>query len=417
MKRKTVVMMGAVAVAMLFSFGMAGAAMAAEEPLTIEFFQQKGEEGPQNGYQVLIDKFNEENPDVKIEMNTVPDAPTVLTSRVASGDVPVIFSDFPTQQQFKQKVESGYVQDLSDQEFLKNVEEGSLEMTKQPDGKYYALPYTRNYMGVFYNMDMFEENELAVPTTWDEFVAVCDKLKEAGITPMGMNGKDPGRVGHLFQTATVAWTEDGVETIAAAAAGEAKLEGDEDFIAEFNKMATLLDYANDDALALSDTNCYENFANGQYAMCITGSYAKGTIESLNSDLKLGVFPLPNDTADSTKCLAGMDISICVSALASDEEKDAAYRFLDFLAKPENAQTFMSYDGAPSAIIGVASEDEGVAPITEILAAGKTHDWMASTISNNVIQDLYSVVQGFWADKDVDAVLKNMDASIAVTSVQ
>ena len=113
----------------------------------------------------------------------------------------------------------------------------------------------------------------------------------------------------------------------------------------------------------------------------------------------------------------MDISICVSALASDEEKDAAYRFLDFLAKPENAQTFMSYDGAPSAIIGVASEDEGVAPITEILAAGKTHDWMASTISNNVIQDLYSVVQGFWADKDVDAVLKNMDASIAVTSVQ
>lgn len=416
MKRKTGVILSAVMAAML-SFGAAGAVMAEEEVLTIEFFQQKSEEGPQKGYQALIDKFNAENPDIKIEMNTVPDAPTVLTSRVASGDIPVIFSDFPTQQQFKQKVASGYVMDLSDQEFLKNVEAGSMEMTKQPDGKYYALPYTRNYMGVFYNMDMFEEHGLSVPTTWDEFVAVCDALVEAGITPMGLNGKDPGRVGHAFQTTTVAWTEDGVETIAAAAAGEAQIEGDEDFIAMFDKMATLLSYANEDALALSDTNCYENFVNGQYAMCITGSYAKGTIEALNSEMNLGAFPIPNDTVESTKCLAGMDISICVSGVASEEEQAAACRFLEFLAQPENAQTFMSYDGAPSAIIGVASDDEGIAPITEILASGKTHDWMASTISNNVIQDLYSVVQGFWADQDVDAVLKNMDASIAITSVQ
>lgn len=416
MKRRAKWMISAVAAAIL-SMGAASAAMAEGDVLTIEFFQQKGEEGPQKGYQVLIDKFNEENPDIKIEMNTVPDAPTVLTSRVASGDIPVIFSDFPTQTQFKLKVESGYVQDLSDQEFLQNAEAGSLAMTMQPDGKYYALPYTRNYMGVFYNIDMFNEYGLSVPSTWDEFLAVCDTLQENGIIPMGMNGKDPGRVGHLFQTATVAWTEHGVETIEAAVAGEAKIEGDEGFTAMFEKMATLLSYANEDALALSDTNCYENFANGQYAMCITGSYAKGTIEALNSELNLGVFPLPNDTVETTKCLAGMDISLCVSALASDEEKEAAYRFLAFMAQPENAQTFLNYDGAPSAIIGVASEDEGVAPISEILASGKTHDWMASTISNNVIQDLYSVVQGFWADKDVDAVLKNMDASIAVTSVQ
>lgn len=416
MKRKTGVIISAIMAAML-SLGTAGTAMAEEDVLTIEFFQQKGEEGPQKGYQTLIDKFNEENPDIKIEMNTVPDAPTVLTSRVASGDVPVIFSDFPTQVQFKQKVANGYVLELSDQEFLKNVEAGSLEMTKQPDGKYYALPYTRNYMGVFYNMDMFEEQGLEVPTTWDEFTAVCDKFVEAGITPMGMHGKDPGRVGHLFQTATVAWIEDGVETIAAAAAGEAQIEGDADFTAMFEKMAALLGYANEDALALSDTNCYEKFANGEFAMCITGSYAKGTIEALNSDLRLGVFPLPNDTVESTTCLAGMDISICISALASEEEQAAALRFLEFLAQPENAQTFLSYDGAPSAIIGVASDDPGVAPIVDILASGKTHDWMASTVDNNVIQDLYSVVQGFWADKDVEAVMKNMDASIAVTSVQ
>lgn len=263
----------------------ATAAMA-DEPLKIEFFQQKGEEGPQKGYKEIIDKFNKENSDIEIEMNTVPDAGTVLTSRISSGDIPVIFSDYPTQTQFKQKVANGYVQDLSDQDFLKNVNESALEMTKQEDGGYYALPYSRNYIGVYYNKKTFEDNGLEIPTTWEEFTAVCDKLKEAGITPVGMHGKDPARVGHLFQAATVAWAPDGVETIGKVVSGEAKIEGDEEFKNVFEKMNTLLSYANEDALALSDTTCYENFVNGEYAMTITGSYARGTIQSLTRIWKL-----------------------------------------------------------------------------------------------------------------------------------
>lgn len=392
-------------------------AMASDDVLTIEFFQQKGEEGPQKGYLALIDKFNEENPDVKIEMNTVPDAVTVLTSRISSGDIPVLFSDFPTQTQFAQKVANGYVMDLSDQEFLKNVDESSMTMTQQDDGKYYALPYSHNYMGVYYNMEMFEDNGLEIPKTWAEFTAVCDKLQEAGITPIGLAGKDPGRVGHAFQTMMVAWAPTGVEKIVSVINGEAQLEGDEEIAEVFNKMNTVLDYANDDALALSDTNCYENFVNGEYAMTITGSYAMGTIQSLNPDMKLGVFALPNDTEETSTILAGMDISICVSAMASPEEQEAACRFLDFLAQPENAQVFNGYDGAPSSIVGVEVANEEISSVVDMIGAGKTHDWMASYMNSNVTNDLYNVVQGFWADRDVDAVLKNMDESIAVTSAE
>lgn len=385
--------------------------------LTIEFFQQKGEEGPQKGYQAIIDKFNTENPDIKIEMNTVPDPGTVLTSRISSGDIPVIFSDYPTQQQFRQKVANGYVQDLSDKEFLKNVNTSSLEMTKQDNGGYYALPYSRNYIGVYYNMDIFEKNGLQAPTTWAEFIKVCDSLKAAGITAMGLHGKDPGRVGHMFQSATVAWAPNGIETIAKAAKGEAKLEGNAEFTEEFNKMATLFKYANADALALSDTACYENFVNGQYAMCITGSYARGTLKSSNPDMKLGVFPLPNETKETTRILSGIDAAICVSAKASDSEKEAAYKFLAYLAKTDNAQTFCNYDGAPSCINGVVNDDKGIAPMIELINNGQTHDWMASTVNNNVISDLYNVVQGFWDNKNVEAVLKNMDSSIAATSAK
>ena len=152
-------------------------------------------------------------------------------------------------------------------------------------------------------------------------------------------------------------------------------------------------------------------------MTITGSYARGTIQSINPNLEIGVFPLPNDTYDDTKCLSGIDAAICVSAQASDKEKDAAYRFLSYLADSENAQIFCDNDGAPSCITGVTSNDDGIKPMVDMINAGKTHDWMASTIDNNVTTDLYNVVQGFWANKDVDAVMKDMDASIEISSAQ
>lgn len=383
--------------------------------LEIEFFQQKGEEGPQKGYQAIIDKFNEENPDIRIVMNTVPDAPTVLTSRISSGDIPVIFSDFPTQVQFKQKVENGFIQDLSDQEFLSNVNEGSLEMSKHPNGGYYSLPYTRNYMGVYYNIDMFEEHNLSVPTTWDELIEVCETLQEAGITPFGIHGRDPGRVGHFFQAATVAWAPNGVEIIEAAVEGEETLEGNEVFTEVFTKMLKLFEYANDDILALADTAQYENFVNGQYAMTLTGSYARGTLEATNPDIRLGVFPLPNDTIETTNTLSGIDAAISISAQASDEEKEAAYKFLAYLATPESAQTFLGFDGAPSCIDGVENNEEGIATMIDLINSGQTHDWMGSTIENNVTTDLYNVIQGLWSDQNIENALKNMDASIAVTS--
>ena len=39
-------------------------------------------------------------------------------------------------------------------------------------------------------MDMFEENGIEIPTTWDEFIAVCDTFKEKGITPLNFPLKD-----------------------------------------------------------------------------------------------------------------------------------------------------------------------------------------------------------------------------------
>ncbi len=58
------------------------------------------------------------------------------------------------------------------------------------NGDVIMLPiFTRSY-GMLVNMDIFEKNELEVPTTYDELLDVCDKLEAAGYEApiMGANG-------------------------------------------------------------------------------------------------------------------------------------------------------------------------------------------------------------------------------------
>ena len=51
-----------------------------------------------------------------------------------------------------------------------------------------SIPYQPNVFAFFYNVDLFEQAGIKeVPATWDEFLAVCQKLKDAGITPLTMD--------------------------------------------------------------------------------------------------------------------------------------------------------------------------------------------------------------------------------------
>lgn len=52
----------------------------------------------------------------------------------------------------------------------------------------YALPLELNIEGFWYNKQIFAEHNLAVPTTWDELLAVADKLHQAGIQPFAVSG-------------------------------------------------------------------------------------------------------------------------------------------------------------------------------------------------------------------------------------
>lgn len=54
------------------------------------------------------------------------------------------------------------------------------------DGKVYAAPYSLRYASVLYNVKVFEAAGVAVPTTFEEFLEACEKIKASGVTPIGL---------------------------------------------------------------------------------------------------------------------------------------------------------------------------------------------------------------------------------------
>ncbi|MFF2017076.1 ABC transporter substrate-binding protein [Paenibacillus sp. NPDC058177] len=381
----------------------------------IEFFQQQGEEAIQNAYHEIIADFTKENPNIVINMNTVPDPVKVLTSRFATNDIPPLFTDFPTQLQFKEKVKNGYIENLSDQPFIKDVNEKYLDMTAADDGGYYSLPYARNYMAVYYNIDLFEQNHVKIPTTYAEFIEACKLFQSKGITPLYLPLKD---VGHIFQATNIAFAPGGVEEMVKVAKGEGQVEGNPVFLEFAKKLKELTQYANKDAFGVSAQMMQEAFANGQAAMIISGSYGRGNIKLANPNLKFGAFPLPNDTVDTTTALSGVNASLSISAKAKPEEKEAALTFLKYIARPEVAQKWSDLSGEPSIIKGTTYGDQYLQPILDFIDNGRVHDWMSSTLQSAIVTELYSTTQGYLINNDTpEQYLKNIDETIKLNAVK
>ena len=79
----------------------------------------------------------------------------------------------------------------ADQEWKQMIEPVVLDSCSEEDGSVYLGPVSTaafSCSGIFWNEELFEQAGITEePKTWDEFKDVCQKLKDAGITPMTMD--------------------------------------------------------------------------------------------------------------------------------------------------------------------------------------------------------------------------------------
>lgn len=375
------------------------------EKVEIEFFQMKTE--AVDTYNKIIANFEAENPNIKVTQNNVPDAKNVLQTRMASEDVPDVFSIYPNESGFKVQANDGYLLDLTGQSFLQNANSSVLDSVKV-NGKDYSLPISLNTIGVYYNTKIFEQLNLTAPTTWSEFISDAQKIKAAGITPFALSDKDAWTVGieandmtgQAMDRATLLKFFEDVKNGVQSTAKNDVMNTVADRVLELRK------YGPSDAAAIGYDQAISNFATEKAAMFINGIWAIPSVQKANPDLKFGMFPIPATKAEDTKVIYGIDAAVAVSAKTT--KKDAALKFVAYLAKTETAQIYADADKSPSVIKGVTMNFAPEQSLAKLLSDNKSFTWLHFDWAPGMEGQWNNEAQNLAVSKDKNAYFSGLD---------
>lgn len=373
--------------------------------IVIEFLNQKTEATA--ALTKLIEDFESKNPGITINQVATDDGGTVFSTRAASGDFPQTFTTWPDQPDVHAYEEDGYYLDLSDTEFIKNVNDSVREYA-QYNGKDYVLPLSLNTFGVFYNPQIFSDLGLSVPQTWSQFTEACKKIQAAGTTPLLLSDKDSWTCEQLLSVMLCSGAKDYLDTLVSTIQGKTTLDTNGNIRKVAEAYLTLRDYSQGDTLGMSYNDATNEFANGKAAMFIQGNWDITPIKEANPDLEFSMFPLPPvDESLEATVVAGVDCAF--GAYSKAANMDAVMKWLEYLASAESAQLYADMDKSPSAIKGVTVDVKESAALVDIVNANKTFPWPNTYYVGEMQNDYRALAQAFVDEKNVDSFLEEFNS--------
>lgn len=283
-----------------------GALISAASAQTMQFWKFGGEEEAAN--QTLarwVGEWNEIHPDTPVEIRFIPfgeySAGTVLTTAFAAGAGPDVFWASPGN--FLQYAQSGVLADLSDlftDEVVADLLPLAVEAVKV-DGIPYAMPFEQEPVALFYNVGLFEEHGLEVPTTWQELLDVSAAFKEAGVIPIVVE-TPPGAYQNftwypfLWQTGS---------DVANASMTEATFN-DEGAAAALDLWRALIQegYAPRTSPDCTCNLASTPFATGEAAMQVVGMWAIGVLNNDYPAVNYSITHLPTPTGENPVSVYG-----------------------------------------------------------------------------------------------------------------
>lgn len=310
------------------------------EKVEIELVSYKPE--AVGAFEKIAERFNETHDDIHLTIDSPNEAMTILKTRFIREDYPDIVG-IGGDINYSNFLDADLFMDISELEEIGRVKQSYLDIDKElefvPQEGTYALPYVANAAGILYNKDMFEEHGWTIPETWDEFLALCDKIEAAGIQPLYLGYKDTW-------TCLAPWNALAVGLTDSDTCNQVNM-GNTTFTEEYRetaeKIRVLLDYAEPNPYAYGYNDACTAFARGQSAMYPIGSYAIPQIRSVNPTMNIDSFTFPaNESEEENVLNSGIDLQFCV--MKNCENKEAVYEVLRFLYEDETVQIYLDEQG-------------------------------------------------------------------------
>ncbi len=291
----------------------------------------------------------------------------ILKTRLASGDMGDLFINNAGAQMIVLNPEQNMA-DLSNEPFASRLQQGFVDVASYND-KLYAIPMASSFAGgILYNKKVYEELGLSVPTTWDEFIANCEKIKAAGKTAIIGSYKEDWST-QLILLGDYYNVQKEVPTFAADfTANKAKYATTPAALRSFEKLASTKDLMNEDYLATTTDVAMDMLANGDGVHWPMLTMMLGTIGENYPDQvnDIGFMPVWADKAGEEGVT--MWPSSTIHVYKDSPNADLAKKFLEFYLSDEGIAIYGAAVKAtgPFLVNGVDLGDDAFTAVKDML---------------------------------------------------
>ena len=298
----------------------------------------------------LFKVYKRQNPGVEIINATVAGgagfaARAVLQTRLAGGKPPDSWQTHPGRELLDQYVEPGYgeaITELYKSEGWDRVFPKELVMDLLTNGRkiYAVLVGIHRGNVIWYNTKLLEKNGIRVgdQLTFDQFFAACEKLKAAGISPLGVGDSGIWASSQLFENTLLGvigpkgWTD----------LFSGATPWDDPRVKEAMKLfAKMQDYVNPDHSALSWDQAIKALMEGKVAFSSMGDWAYGEFVKANMKEKEDFGWVCNPYTDGSFVIIADGFTLAKGS----PHKQAALAWLKSIGSKDAQEAFNSIKGS------------------------------------------------------------------------
>lgn len=258
----------------------------AEGANQLEFFSWWTAGGEADGLNAMYEVFKQQYPDIEIVNATVAggagsNAKAVLATRMQAGDPPDSFQVHAGHE----LIDTWVVADKMEPVTFIFEENGWMDVYPADvidilsyNGEIWSVPVNIHRSNVaWFNPQLFADNGLEYPKTFDDFFAAAETLQAAGVTPLALGDNGIWASTQLLETVLLGTL--GPDGYRGLWTGETDWNSAEVTTA-LETFAHMLDYVNEDHAALSWDQAAQMVADGDAAMTVMGDWANGYFTSI-----------------------------------------------------------------------------------------------------------------------------------------